>query len=101
MPGPLMGNRRSAVEIVHEILSVCDNGGINKTAIMYRSSLSYDQLRRYLSALCDDGLVARNEQGLFQITDMGHKTLRRMSGAIKALRDLRVDFEPAGVPASG
>ena len=101
MPGPLMDNRRSAVEIVHEILSVCGNGGINKTAIMYRSSLSYDQLRRYLSMLCDDGLLARNDLGLFHITDMGQKTLGRMSGAIKALRDLRVDFKVAGVPASG
>ena len=39
MATALMGGRQSAVEIVHEILSLCKNGGLNKTAIMYRSNL--------------------------------------------------------------
>ena len=30
----LMGRRRSAMEIVHDILSLCNDGGLNKTAIM-------------------------------------------------------------------
>ena len=32
MSTAVMGGRRSTVEIIHEILSLCDKGGINKTA---------------------------------------------------------------------
>ena len=92
MATSLLGARRSAVEIVHEILSLCNNGGLNKTAIMYRSNLSYDQLRRYLSALCSDDLLCRNEDGFFQVTSTGEKALKRMSNAIKTLRDLKSEL---------
>ena len=98
MPSPIMGSRRTSMEIVHEILSLCDNGGINKTAIMYRSNLSYDQLRRYLSALCEDDLIAKNERGLFEVTFTGRKALKRMSNAIHTLRHLRTEIEAQPVP---
>jgi hypothetical protein len=57
MLSPVMGARRSVFEIVRGMLSDCDDGGTNRTAIMYRSSLSYDQLSRYLSHLCGQGLI--------------------------------------------
>ena len=89
MSTALMGRRRSAVEIIHGILSLCNNGGLNKTAIMYRSNLSFTQLRRYLAALCDDGLLFINVDGFFQITSSGSKALKSMASAVKSLRDLR------------
>ena len=92
MATSLLGTRRSAVEIIHEILSLCNNGGLNKTAIMYRSNLSYDQLRRYLSALCSDDLLYKNENGFFQVTSTGEKALKRMSNAINTLRDLKSEL---------
>lgn len=95
MSSTAIGSRRTAVEIVHSILSVCDNGGINKTAIMYRNNLSYDQLRRYLSLLSDRNLIGRNEAGQFQITPTGRKTLKRVSNVVETLSDLRKDLEPS------
>ena len=41
MLSPVMGARRSVIEIVYEMLTACNNDGIKKTAIMYRCSLSY------------------------------------------------------------
>ena len=82
MAKAILGDRRSSIEIVHEILSVCDNGGAKKTAIMYQSSLSCDQLRRYLSLLTEQDLVRKNEEGHFQVTPTGLKTLRQMSGVL-------------------
>jgi len=46
MSKSVMSARRSAIDIVHDILKVCNKGSINKTAIMYQSTLSYDQLKR-------------------------------------------------------
>jgi len=89
MSTALMGRRRSAVEIVHDILSLCNDGGLNKTAIMYRSNLSYDQLRKYLGSLCEDGLLFRNDDGFFQVTANGAKVFKSMSSAVKALRELK------------
>ena len=86
MAKAILGGRRSTMEIVHEILSVCDNGGAKKTAIMYQSSLSYDQLRRYLSLLSDQDLVRKNEEGRFQVIPTELKTLRQMSGVLRVLR---------------
>ncbi len=97
MSNPIIGSRRSAVEIVYDILSACDNGGINKTAVMYRCNLSYDQLRRYLIMLCGEGLIVETGDRLFQVTPTGQKTLERMSDPVKTLRDLRreLEFTPA------
>jgi len=86
MPSQVTGGRRSAIEIVHEILSVCDNGGCNKTAIMYRSNLSYEQLRRYLSLLSTQQLIDRNDVGHFQVTPRGRKTMRQMATVMRSLR---------------
>lgn len=89
MSTALMGRRRSAVEIIQEILSLCNDGGLNKTAIMYRSNLTCDQLRKYLSALCDDGFLCKNVDGYFQITSNGAKVLKSMTSAVKTPRDLK------------
>ncbi len=67
--------RRTAVEIVHEILSVCDNGGARKTAIMYRCNLNFFQLKRYLSGLSDKKLIRESDAGTFQLTPKGQATL--------------------------
>ena len=90
MSTALMGRRRSAVEIIHEILSLCNDGGLNKTAIMYRSNLSYDQLLKYLGALCEDDQLFKNTNGAFQITTDGIKALKSMANAVKTLRNLKV-----------
>ena len=87
MARAILGSRRSTMEIVQDILSVCDNGGAKKTAIMYQSSLSYDQLRRYLSLLSEQDLIYKNEEGHFQVTPTGQRTLRQMSSVMRTLRE--------------
>ena len=82
----------SSIDILHDILKLCDNGGVKKTAIMYRGNLSYDQLRRYLSALCDEALITRTDIGKYQITSEGQNTLQRISTPIKTLRDVREEL---------
>ena len=92
MTSSIMGSRRSTVEIVHAILSLCDKGEVKKTTIMYRSNLSYHQLCRYLTVLCNDDLIAKNGTGLFEITPTGQKVLKRMSKAVSTLRELRSEL---------
>ena len=96
----VMNGRRSSVDIVNDILTVCNNGGVNKTAVMYRSNLSYDQLRRYLAMLSDQQLVRRNDLGHFQITDSGKKTLRRVRNVVRSVKALQKELEPVAAGAA-
>ena len=97
MTSSILGSRRSTVEIVHAILSLCDKGEVKKTTIMYRSNLSYNQLCRYLAMLCEDDLIAKNRTGYFEITPTGQKVLKRMSKAVSTLRELRNDLSTSPV----
>ncbi len=83
-----IGSRRSAVEIIFDILSVCSDGGANKTAIMYRSNLSHDQLVRYLSYLADQELLEMHQRR-FRLNDKGQEMLDEVSQVIELLRGLR------------
>jgi predicted transcriptional regulator len=81
-----MGARRSAIEIVYEMLDAWSRGDINKTAIMYRCRSSYDQLRRYLTRLCDQGLLrAAGVHSRYQITPQVRETLLQASTVIHTL----------------
>ena len=44
MANSITGGRRSAVEIIRQILSVCADGRANKTSIMYDSNLSSENM---------------------------------------------------------
>jgi predicted transcriptional regulator len=50
--------------IAHMLSTINDSGafGANKTSIMYKSFLSYAQLREYLSFLLEKGLVGEFPQ---------------------------------------
>ena len=83
-----VGSRRSAVEIIYDIMSVCMSGGANKTAIMYRSNLSHDQLIRYLQYLSDQELLEK-DASRFRLSDKGRDVLDEVSQVIQLLRGLR------------
>ena len=85
----LVGSRRSSLEIVWEILSLCAADGVGKTAIMYRSNLSHSQLVRYLSFLFTEGFLARNTSGHFTTTAKGQQTLEQIAVVMKILLSLR------------
>ena len=93
MQNRIMGRRRSSIDIFHDILKLCDNGGMRKTAIMYRANLSYKQLRRYLTDLTRQEVLYRDDAGNYQITAKGKDTLRRISTVIGVLRDLHNELD--------
>lgn len=69
---------RSRMQIVGEILTAASQytGGLNKTKIMYRSSLSYAQLKDYFAQLLLDELLDYNEKtGKFTVTPKGFRFL--------------------------
>ena len=57
MQNRIMSRRRSSIDILHDILNLCDSEGLKNTAIMHRGNLSYDQLRRYLTVLMRQGIL--------------------------------------------
>ncbi|MBI4202930.1 MAG: hypothetical protein HY532_07460 [Chloroflexi bacterium] len=90
MTGPQMGGRRSTLEIVYDIFSVCLRGGANKTDIKHQSKLSDDQLRQYLALLADQEFLYRNDEGCFEVTEKGEVALDQ-AGAICMLQHLHED----------
>jgi len=67
---------RSRSDIVGLILEAA-NGGATKTKIMYKSYLSFAQLRDYLATLTEQGLIEYEEIGhLFKTTSKGLRVLK-------------------------
>jgi predicted transcriptional regulator len=67
---------RSRSDIVGLILEAA-NGGATKTKIMYKSYLSFAQLRDYLAMLTEQGLVEFDELGhQFKTTTKGIRVLQ-------------------------
>jgi predicted transcriptional regulator len=64
---------RSREEILGDMLSVAVEP-VNKTAIMYKAKLSYDQLRDYLSYLVDRQMI-ENTAGMWVTTEKGRAYL--------------------------
>ena len=91
----ILNGRRSAIDIVHDVLNVCDEGEVNKTAIMYRCNLSYYQLEQYIALLSERDMIVRNDGGRFHITSRGHRTLQKASEVRQSILNLNRDLEPA------
>ena len=72
--------------IIAEMLStICNTGneGANKTSIMYKSYLSYAQLKEYLSFMVEKGFVEEiprqfsgNEKFVYRTTEKGLRLLQ-------------------------
>jgi predicted transcriptional regulator len=77
---------RSRTEIVGSILESA-NGGTTKTKIMYKSYLSYVQLKEYLSVLIENDLV-ENLGGTqtYKTTDKGLNFLKMYNEIGELLR---------------
>ena len=65
--------RRVRHDIVSEILEI-SRKGTKKTRIMYKTRLSYVQLRKYLNALEKAALI-KNESGVWRTTESGIKVI--------------------------
>ena len=67
---------RSRTEIVGNILDAA-NGRANKTKIMYKAFLSYNQLKEYLSVLIENNLIEyRDGTQTFKTTEKGLNYLK-------------------------
>jgi predicted transcriptional regulator len=75
---------RGRYKIIAQMLSTindCGTEGANKTSIMYKSYLSYAQLKEYLAFLLEKGLISQfpqqiesrhgNEKFVYKITEKG------------------------------
>ena len=87
MATPVLGSRRSNLEIVSDILSLCENGGVGKTAIMYGANLSYTLLQRYISSLSSHYLIRMDLAGKFRTTPQGQQLLFEIKGVLRAINN--------------
>jgi predicted transcriptional regulator len=87
MATSVLGSRRSNLEVVYDILALCDNGGVGKTSIMYRANLSYKMLQRYLSSLSAHYLIQMDSAGKYQTTPQGQQVLGDINGVLRAVNN--------------
>ncbi len=89
-------NRRSTVEIIHEILTLCRVDGCTRDKIKSHTQVSNSQLRRYLNALSTNALIRRESNGYYHLTDSGNQILKRLSRPVGIIRGLHQLLEGNG-----
>jgi predicted transcriptional regulator len=68
---------RSRTDIVGSILKASNGGRANKTKIMYKAFLSFEQLKEYLIVLQEKGLIEYEEgQKTYRTTTKGMRLLQ-------------------------
>jgi predicted transcriptional regulator len=81
---PYRGRHQIIAKMLN-IINESDAKGATKTSIMYKSFLSYAQLKEYLSFLLEKGLIdefpqqteaSGNEKSLYKITEKGLRLLQ-------------------------
>jgi predicted transcriptional regulator len=83
-----VGNRRSNIEIIADMLRVGENGA-GKTEIMYSANMSYSQIQKYLDYLVNQGFINKinmdNTMIAYQVTDSGLKLLKAIDSLMAML----------------
>ena len=70
---------RSRTEIAAQILEVAASGPVTKTLIMYNAFVSHTQLKEYLGALMEKGLIKyASTESKYITTKKGLKLLKAM-----------------------
>ena len=89
MPGRLMNQRRSNIEIISEMLRIGADGA-GKTEIMYSANMSYRQLQKYLKFMISQGLIdqieVENPSITFIVTEKGHGLRRSIETVLEVLK---------------
>jgi predicted transcriptional regulator len=78
---------RSRADIASQILEAA-NGGTTKTKIMYGAYLSYAQLKEYLAALLEGGLIE------YQPTERKYKTTEKGLKFVKSYSQIGQMISP-------
>jgi predicted transcriptional regulator len=86
-----LGKYRSRSDIVYQILvSAKELNGITQTRIMYKSYLSYGQLKEYLKLLIDSELLERiPESNTYRTTAKGLKMIETFSKMNELVNEAR------------
>ncbi len=83
-----VGQRRSSIEIIAEMLKVGENGA-GKTRIMYGANMSYSQIQKYLGFLIGHEFIDKvkigNPSVTYQVTDSGLKLLKSINSVLEML----------------
>ena len=80
---------RNKLEITRDILLAAGNEGSRKTHIMYGANLSYKLLKRYLEAVSKAGLIERNGESFYEITEEGKLFLKLYSDYEEKRKEIR------------
>ncbi len=87
-----VGQRRSNIEIIADMLRVGENGA-GKTEIMYTANMSYSQIQKYLDYLMNQGFINKvnmdNTMVAYQVTDNGLKLLRAIDTLMEMLESAK------------
>jgi predicted transcriptional regulator len=81
MQASLRNQRRSSLDIVEEILSLCQKEQ-TKTAVVYKCNLNFKLISGYLQTLRDNGLleeVKHDDRVVYKCTEKGSAVCREMS----------------------
>ena len=85
----MVSKYRDGIDIVAQILQSAGQGtSVTRTQIMYEAFLSFEQLRRYLFLLTEEGLLADHGNGyqhLYQATEKGAMFLQTYKEIAKCL----------------
>ena len=74
---------RNRTELVYEILQAA-NSGATKPKIMYKTFLSYEQLRQYLTMMVENGLLLHEEHSqIYRTTEKGLRFIKLAGQASK------------------
>ena len=77
---------RSSMEVVHDVLSVCNLEPSTKSTVLRRTRLNPKQLNRSLPLLSTNELITQDEDGCYHLTLAGQRLLKRVSRTIRAMR---------------
>jgi predicted transcriptional regulator len=84
----VVGQRRSNIEIIADMLRVGENGA-GKTEIMYSANMSYSQIQKYLDYLVSQGFISKvnldKSMVAYQVTESGLKLLKAIDTLIAML----------------
>ena len=78
----------SELEIIPEILAICEYGGTSKSAIIDSSELDRSKLDRYLTVLCNHQLLEETSTGSYHITAKGRSFLEDYRGMVTFLAQI-------------
>ncbi len=72
-----MNIRRDKLEIIRNVLLICQKKDANKTKIVYQANLNFKTAGIYIEWLINQGLIKKND-GTYQITPKGSELLSNL-----------------------